>query len=47
MGEAAFKTLHYYSLFAIALILFAITFVLNMLAEKISKKYRIKLGSSR
>lgn len=47
MGEAAFKTLHYHSLFAIALILFVITFALNMLAEKVSKKYRIKLGSSR
>lgn len=47
MGEAAFQTPHYYSLFAIALVLFILTFALNMLAEKIAGKYRIKLGSSR
>lgn len=47
MGEAAFQTQHYYSLFAIALVLFAITFALNMAAEKLAGKYRLKLGSSR
>lgn len=47
MGEAAFKTLHYHSLFAIALLLFAITFILNLAAEIIAKKFRLKLGASR
>jgi len=47
MGEAAFGTPHYHSLFAIALILFGITFVLNLAAEMIAKKFRLKLGASR
>ncbi len=47
MGEAAFQTPHYHSLFAIAIILFIITFILNMAAEKLAGKYRLKLGSHR
>ncbi len=44
MGEAAMGSPHYHSLFAIGLILFLITLVFNIIAEIISRKYRIKLG---
>jgi phosphate transport system permease protein len=46
MGEAPVGSDHYNALFAIALILFLITFVFNILAEVISRKFRIKLGLS-
>ncbi|MDR2708783.1 MAG: phosphate ABC transporter permease subunit PstC [Elusimicrobiota bacterium] len=42
MGEAASGSLHYHSLFAIALILFLITLAFNILAEKINQKYTKK-----
>ncbi len=44
MGEAVMGSLHYHALFAIGLILFIITFIFNIIAELISKKYRKKLG---
>lgn len=47
MGEAAVGSIHYHSLFAIGLILFIITLVFNVIAEIISRKYRIKLGLDR
>lgn len=46
MGEAPIGSDHFHALFAIALILFLITFVFNVIAEVISRKYRIKLGLS-
>ena len=46
MGEAPMGSDHFHALFAIALILFLITFVFNVIAEVISRKYRIKLGLS-
>lgn len=46
MGEAPMGGSHYHALFAIALILFLITFVFNIIAEIISRKFRIKLGLS-
>ncbi len=46
MGEAPMGSMHYHSLFAIALILFLITFVFNIIAELVSRRYRIKLGHS-
>jgi phosphate transport system permease protein len=46
MGEAPMDSAHFHALFAIALILFLITFVFNIIAELISRKYRIKLGLS-
>lgn len=46
MGEAPVGSDHYNALFAIALILFLITFVFNILAEIISRRFRIKLGLS-
>jgi phosphate transport system permease protein len=47
MGEAPMGGLHYHALFAIALILFLTTFVFNIIAEMVSRRFRIKLGLSR
>jgi phosphate transport system permease protein len=46
MGEAPFGSDHYHALFAIALGLFIITFIFNIMAELISRRFRIKLGMS-
>jgi phosphate transport system permease protein len=46
MGEAPMGGSHYHALFAIALVLFLITFVFNIVAEMISRRFRIKLGLS-
>ena len=46
MGEAAMGSSHYHALFAIGLILFFITFIFNIIAELISRKFRLKLGLS-
>jgi phosphate transport system permease protein len=46
MGEAPMGGAHYHALFAIALILFITTFLFNIVAEIISRRYRIKLGLS-
>jgi phosphate transport system permease protein len=46
MGEAPMGGSHYHALFAIALILFGITFIFNIIAEIISRRFRIKLGLS-
>jgi phosphate transport system permease protein len=40
MGEVPYQTTHYYSLFAIALVLFLITMTVNMLADKLARSYR-------
>ena len=47
MGEAVYGSDHYHILFAIGLIIFAFTFLFNITAEIISKKYRLKLGKGR
>ena len=47
MGEAVMGSTHYSALFAIGLILFLVTMVFNIIAEIISRKYRVKLGLSR
>ncbi|MBU1599276.1 MAG: phosphate ABC transporter permease subunit PstC [Proteobacteria bacterium] len=44
MGEAIMGSVHYHALFAIGLILFLITLLLNGVAELISRRYRIRLG---
>lgn len=44
MGEAPVGSDHYSALFAIALILFFITFIFNIIAEIVSRRFRIKLG---
>lgn len=46
MGEAPMGSDHYHALFAIALILFLVTFIFNIIAEIISRRFRIKLGLS-
>lgn len=47
MGEAVMGSLHYNALFAIGLILFLITLGVNIAAEIISRRYRLKLGLGR
>jgi phosphate transport system permease protein len=47
MGEAVMGSPHYHALFAIGLILFLITLAINIVAEMISRKYRLKLGLGR
>jgi phosphate transport system permease protein len=44
MGEAPMGSPHYHALFAIALILFLITFIFNIIAELVSRRFRLKLG---
>ena len=46
MGEAPMASDHYHALFAIALVLFFITFSFNIMAEFVSCRFRIKLGLS-
>jgi phosphate transport system permease protein len=46
MGEAPMGSDHYHALFAIALVLFLITFSFNIVAEFVSHRFRIKLGLS-
>jgi phosphate transport system permease protein len=47
MGEAVTGSPHYSALFAIGLVLFLITLAINVVAELVSRKYRLKLGLSR
>jgi phosphate transport system permease protein len=47
MGEAPVGSEHYNALFAIALVLFLVTFVFNIAAELISRRFRLKLGHAR
>jgi len=46
MGEAPMGSSHYHALFAIALALFLVTFIFNIVAEIISRRFRLKLGLS-
>lgn len=39
LGEVPYHTTHYYALFAVGLVLFLLTFVVNMASEMILKKY--------
>ncbi len=47
MGETVVGSTHYHALFAIGLVLFFITLVFNVIAELISRRFRIKLGLGR
>jgi phosphate transport system permease protein len=47
MGEASVGSDHYHALFAIALVLFLVTFLFNVAAEFVSRRFRLKLGLSR
>mgnify|MGYP001550006442 CR=1 FL=1 len=42
MGEVPYDTTHYYSLFSLGIILFLITLVINLIAERIGQQYAIK-----
>jgi len=47
MGETVMGSSHYHALFAIGLVLFLITLVFNVIAELISRRFRLKLGLGR
>jgi phosphate transport system permease protein len=47
MGEAVMGSAHYNALFSIGLFLFLITLVFNVIAEIISRRFRLKLGLGR
>ena len=47
MGETVMGGIHYHALFAIGLLLFLFTLVFNIVAEIISRRYRLKLGLGR
>jgi len=47
MGEAVMGSTHYHALFAIGLVLFLITLFFNIIAELISRRFRLKLGAGR
>jgi phosphate transport system permease protein len=47
MGEVVLGTSHYQALFCLGLILFIVTFIFNIIAELMSRRFRIKLGLGR
>ncbi|MGI5991447.1 MAG: phosphate ABC transporter permease subunit PstC [Methanosarcina sp.] len=44
MGEVPQGSAHFYALFAVGSVLFIITFLINLIADSIKKKYRFKVG---
>ena len=42
MGEVPFGSIHYHALFAVGIVLFVITFVINFIADKVMKRLREK-----
>jgi phosphate transport system permease protein len=45
MAEAPYRSLHYHALFGVGAILFVITFVLSLISDLISKRYRaVRIG---
>ncbi|MEW5895610.1 MAG: phosphate ABC transporter permease subunit PstC [Candidatus Omnitrophota bacterium] len=42
LGEVAYNTTHYYALFVIGLVLFIITFIINMVADIVLENYKKK-----
>jgi len=42
MGEVPFGSIHYHALFAVGIVLFAITFVINFIAGRVMKRFREK-----
>jgi len=44
MGETVVGSTHFHALFALGLILFLITFLFNILAEVVSRRFRMQLG---
>lgn len=47
MGEAVIGSMHYHALFAIGLLLFLMTMIFNIIAEAVSRNFRLKLGLGR
>ncbi len=47
MGEASYGSLHYHALFAAGFILLFISSILNIVAQRFTKKFQIQLGRSR
>jgi len=47
MGEVEMGSMHFHTLFFIGLILFLITLIFNIVAEIISRRYRLRLGLGR
>ncbi len=43
LGEVPYYTTHYYALFGIGLVLFVITFLINMAADAVLNKYQVKV----
>ncbi len=43
LGETAQDTTHYYALFAVGGVLFGISLIVNVLSEKIARRYRYKI----
>ncbi len=41
LGEVPYYTTHYYALFAVGLVLFMITFLVNMVADIVLRKYQV------
>lgn len=42
LGEVAYNTTHYYALFVIGLVLFIITFIINLIADVVLENYKKK-----
>ena len=42
MGEVSFGSIHYHALFAVGIVLFVITFVINFISDKVMKRFREK-----
>jgi phosphate transport system permease protein len=42
MGEVPFGSIHYHALFAVGIVLFAITFAINFIADRVMKRFREK-----
>ena len=43
LGEVPYYTTHYYALFAVGLVLFIITFLVNLIADVVLRKYQVKV----
>ncbi len=44
MGEVVRSSIHYRALFMVGLVLFALTLIINLLAQKITQRYRMSIG---
>nr|MBA2586446.1 phosphate ABC transporter permease subunit PstC [Chthoniobacterales bacterium] len=44
MGEVVRGSIHYRALFMVGLVLFGLTLLINLAAQKITKRYRMSIG---